>query len=153
APDLGAMRLRLAHERVDVLHVDHDAHRHAADVARIAMTELGMLVGDHEQRVADLELRMADAAVRRGEPHHLGGAEILLVEIDCPGRAANDEVRNRGPIAIWNWFDGHGKAKTAIMEKRFQRGSTRRRSSGGVSVSPGRGLPWSSSLSQPAFAR
>ncbi len=65
-------RDRLRERRVDVGHVDRERHRRPADGLRAAGVHLGVLVGEHHGRVADLDLGVADLPVRCGDPVRLG---------------------------------------------------------------------------------
>src|SRR5215510_1216100 len=102
---LGAGGQRALHDAIDVLDVQHDADRRAADPAWTQRADLGMLVGEHDGRVADLDLGVPDSAARRGDADLLDGCERLLVEVDGLRRVVADQVRRRRVVAIGNRLD------------------------------------------------
>src|SRR5438445_10767067 len=61
-----------------------------------------MLVGEHDERVADLDLGVADPASGRGDAKLLGGSKRLLVELDGLRRVVGDQVGRRRVVAIGN---------------------------------------------------
>src|SRR5204863_10041803 len=83
---------------VDVVAVDAEYGCRATQGLRALGTLLGHLVGDHDDRVADLELCVHDLPVWTREPHDLLGGERLLIEIDGPDRAGHDQVRSDGMV-------------------------------------------------------
>src|SRR6266511_3094434 len=64
---------RLAKLCVHVLDVEQDADRRAAERLRAAEAHVGVLVGHHDRRVADLDLGVADLAAGTGEAQQLPG--------------------------------------------------------------------------------
>src|SRR5258705_1514348 len=92
-------------EPVDVGHIEEDAHGRAAVVLRPPRLDLGMLVGQHDHRVADLDLGMTHPVPRTGNAHELLGPECALVEIDGPRRAVHDQVRGRAVVSVRNGLD------------------------------------------------
>src|SRR5262245_34843407 len=62
---------RLREARVDVLDVEQEADRRAAQRPRAVVTHLGMLVGEHDHRVPDADFSVADLAAGGGEAHQL----------------------------------------------------------------------------------
>jgi len=102
--DLRARGHRLGDALVDVGDVDREADRGAAARLRADRVHLGVLVGEHDRRVADADLRVADAAVGPGEAHELLGAERLLVEVD------DVQVRRDGVVSVGDGLHGHGVA-------------------------------------------
>src|SRR5689334_7236207 len=69
---LGRARVqRLAELLVDVVDVEQQAHRAAPEVTGSARLHLGMLVGQHHDRVPDLDLGVPDPIVGGGNPHDL----------------------------------------------------------------------------------
>ena len=70
----------------------------AADRLGRGRPELRRFVAQHDDRVADLDLRVRDAAVRPGHAESLLRAERLLVELDRLGGLATHEVRRHGVV-------------------------------------------------------
>ena len=54
----------------------------------------------HENRVADLELRVHDRAVWSGHAAALLGAERALVEVDRGRRIVDGEIRHEGAVTL-----------------------------------------------------
>ncbi len=104
---LGAGGEGLSEQGVHVLDVEEQRDCGAAQGLRAARAHLGELVGQHDRRVADLDLSVADAAVRRGHAHQLGRAKRLLVEIEGLRGALDDQVRRQGVIAVGDGFNRH----------------------------------------------
>src|SRR5205085_4484543 len=61
---------------------------------------LQVLVCEHDVRVADTYLRVADAPIGAGHAHHFRRAERLLVELYGARRALDVEVRRHRAIAF-----------------------------------------------------
>src|SRR6266498_1235459 len=84
---------RLIPELVDVLRVDMHVRRGPARGGRRLRVATGELVGHHHERVADLDHRVNQCAVR----HRLAGdfrrAERLLVQLDRAYRPVHHKVR------------------------------------------------------------
>src|SRR4029078_468213 len=78
---------------IDVVDVDADCHRGASDCLRPAVPHVRELVGEHDQRVADLELGVAHLAAWPLHAHALPGAEDGCVEVDRIVRAIDREIR------------------------------------------------------------
>src|SRR5207237_37490 len=115
--DLGARRHRARNQRVDVVDVEMELHRRAADRRRREDAEVGILVGEHDRRAGDLELGVADSSARLREPHGLLRAERLPVELDRAGRVLAAEVRAQVrhgflPSMMWAWACDGGSGKT-----------------------------------------
>ena len=100
----------LREQLVDVLHVQHEADGRAAVVLRASGVHLGRLVGEHDGRVPDLDLRVAHLSAGRGHAHHLDGAEGALIEIDGARAIVDDQVGCGGVVSVGNrlHFLGHG---------------------------------------------
>src|SRR5712692_11046807 len=60
---------RLLEHRVDVLDIEHDAYRRAADRLRTARVHLRKLVGEHDPGITDLDLGVPDPSIGLGHPH------------------------------------------------------------------------------------
>ena len=100
---LGCARVeRLPEDAVDVLdvYVQRDgcaAHRLGTDGAH-----LGMFVSEHDDRVADLELSMADSSVRPAHSHALLRSEHRAVELDRVACAVADQVWGHARVTLRN---------------------------------------------------
>jgi hypothetical protein len=70
-----------------------DRERRAAERLRPDDAHLRILVRQHQRRAAELDLGMADAAARLGQPEQLLGAECALVELQRLRRAADAQIR------------------------------------------------------------
>src|SRR6266496_1678361 len=116
AEQFGASPESTIDRSVDVREVEHDADRRAADRARAEGTHRRMLVGQHDNRAADCELRMPYAAVWTAEPITLDRAECVLVKIDRLGRAVDDQVGRYAAVAVGDGFDsGHRKPSFGLL--------------------------------------
>src|SRR5690606_16969433 len=104
--DRGADGDRLLEDGVAVLDVEAETDGRAADRPRRARAHLGELIGEHEARVADLELGVTDLSLER-KTEELLRAEGLLVEIDRRLRTGDDEVRGQRVITLGDWTDRH----------------------------------------------
>ncbi len=90
--------------RIDILEIEVQPDRRAADRRRRERAHFGVLVGQHDEAVADLELGMADPAARRVELHAQCGAEHLLVELDRRGAVAHDQIGAEARITFRDGF-------------------------------------------------
>src|SRR5712664_2541428 len=95
---------RLIKDRVDVFHIDHDAHRRSAERLRTFVAHLGKLIGEHDRRIANLDLSVTDFSIGRGKAKQFSRAERLLIKFDRVAGAPNNQVWRGGVIAIRNWF-------------------------------------------------
>jgi hypothetical protein len=77
----------------------------AAHALRAAGVHLRVLVGEHDHRVADLELGVTDLAVGPSHSHSLGRPEHGLVEVNRCGAAVDDQVGSNARVAIRDWVD------------------------------------------------
>jgi hypothetical protein len=75
----------------------------ADGLGRLA-AHLGERVGEHDHRLADLQLRVADLAARCSHPEALGRVEDGLVEVDRAGRVVDREVGNHLRVAVRDRF-------------------------------------------------
>ena len=101
---------RALDDRVDVLDVHEDAGARAAELLRGSRRALRKLVGEHHERVSDLELGVADLAVRCVHAHALLRAERLLVVRDRGGRIVEGQIRGSGVIPVGNRLHCHGSS-------------------------------------------
>src|SRR5262249_56862439 len=115
----------LPENRVDVGHVEQDAHRRAAVVLWPASLDVGMLVGEHDDRVADLDLGMSDSLVGGGNAHDLRGVEGALVEVDGARGPFDDQVRCRAVVAVWNRRHPWGLLGQCVLRSAWSLGSSR----------------------------
>src|SRR4051812_30899752 len=99
ARELAAGGQCLLHRRVDVAHVEMQLNRGAAARVRSEEAHVRRLVREHHERIADLQLGVADRAVRSGNADRLFGAECPLVELDRLACALDAEIRRHGVIA------------------------------------------------------
>src|SRR5215475_2460004 len=102
-PRLGcARRHGLAKEGVDVVHVEQDAHGRASVVLGAERLDLGMLVGEHDDGVADLDLSVPDPVTRGRHAHELLGVEGARVKVEGLLRAVYDQIGRRAVISLGN---------------------------------------------------
>src|SRR5215204_4299052 len=106
---------------VDVLDVHTEGDGRAADLLRADDAHLGELVREHDHGIADLELGVADLAVRRGHAHALGGAEHLDIEVDGLCRAVDREVRADAGIAVGDRLHGRAHVGTPSLRGTYVR--------------------------------
>src|SRR5215207_1762566 len=85
---------------VGVLDVGHDVDARPAELLRSLRARLRERIGEHEDRVADLELRVHDRAVWSGHAAALLGAERALVEVDRGRRVVDGEIRHEGAVTL-----------------------------------------------------
>ena len=84
---------RVFHEAVDILDLEMELHRRAAQAIRADRAEVRIFVRKEEALSADRKLGMADPVVAGiGEPEELLGSESLHIEVDRSRRAAHDEI-------------------------------------------------------------
>src|SRR5437016_635228 len=62
-----------------------------------------MLVREHDDGIADPDLRVTDPAVGTRVAHQLLRPESLAIEGQRPIRAVDDEVRGDGRISLGDW--------------------------------------------------
>ena len=91
---------RLFHDGVDVLDVHDDGGGRGAGVARRRRRRVREGIGEHHDRVADLELGVADLAIRAVHARALFRAERLRVVLDRLGRIVHGEVRDERVVAL-----------------------------------------------------
>src|SRR3954453_24013547 len=96
---------RLVEDFVCVLHVQQHAHWSVSRRFWTPVAHLGMFIRHHDRRITDLDLGMADPAVRGRHSHHLCCSEGLLVEIDRLRGAVNDQVRSYCVVSLRNRLD------------------------------------------------
>ena len=103
---LGGARVeRLPEDAVDVLDVD--VYRDGCAACRLGTdgSHLGMFVSEHHDRIADLELGMADFSARPAHSHALLRAEHRAVELDRVACAVTDQVWGHPRVTLRNRFD------------------------------------------------
>jgi hypothetical protein len=66
-----------------------------------------MFVCEHDCRIANPDLCVADFAIRARHTHQFGGAECTFVEIDSGGSAFDNEIGSDRVITVWNRFGRH----------------------------------------------
>jgi hypothetical protein len=98
---------RLLHDGVDVLDVHEDARARAAQLLGRPGRRLRRRVGEHDHRVSDAELGVADPVVRRIHAHALLGAERTLVVLDRLRRVVDGEIRREGVVPVRNRLRRH----------------------------------------------
>src|SRR5262249_8436250 len=103
--ELGSLGDGGLHRRVHVADVEHDAHGRAAECSRRPRPHFRGLVGQHDHRVADIDLGVSGLAVGPRHAHLLGRAEDALVEVERARGAVDDQVRRDVVIALRNYFD------------------------------------------------
>src|SRR5215211_257675 len=111
------------HGGVDVLRVDKEARADSSELLRRLGRRLRKRIGEHDQRVPDLDLGVGDFAVRAEHPAALLRAEGSLVELDRFRRVRDGEVRRDGAVTLWNRLYGHdppsvGSDKTILFAER-----------------------------------
>src|SRR5258706_219007 len=98
--ELGTCRHRLLHRVVHVLHVEMEVDRGAAAGLRREERHAGHFIRQHDVRIADLDLGMAELALRSRDAQQLLRAERTLVEVDRLRRAADAQVRGDGVVSL-----------------------------------------------------
>ena len=82
------------HPSIRIVDLEVHRHRRSAERFRTRESVLRRLLGQHEDRVADLELRVRDAPVPL-EAHQLARAERARVEVDGRRRVLDAKARRR----------------------------------------------------------
>src|SRR5258708_25038609 len=100
---------------VHVLYVKVQRHRRAAQSDGAQGAEVRVLVGQHESRAADLELRVADLSFGIGQTKELFGAERFVVEADRLWSALDDQVGRERLGVVRYGFDGHGETLSSSL--------------------------------------
>src|SRR5712691_7028460 len=96
----------LIKDRVDVFHIDHDAHWRSAERSWTFVAHLGVFIREHDRRIANLDLSVANLAIRRRKAKQLLCAKRFLIKFDRVADAPDNQVRRGGVITVRNWF-GH----------------------------------------------
>src|SRR5438552_6356369 len=91
-------------DRIDVVDIQHHAHRSPAARLRTEIPSFGMLIGEHDHGITDHDLGMAEPTVSHWHAEFLSRAENLLVELDRIRRTLDDEIRSHRVVAVRNWF-------------------------------------------------
>src|ERR1700740_3467819 len=89
---------------IDILDVEMNGDWRTTDGLRAAGSDLGVLVGQHDAGIPDLNLGMPDPAPTAADAHYLFGSKRLFIEGNGGGSAAQDQVRRHGVIALGNGF-------------------------------------------------
>src|SRR6266478_2987488 len=103
--DLRSLRDRFCYNFVDIRQVHIQTDRRSTDSLSAPMSHLQVFVRQHDARVADLQLSVADLAVGTIHAHNYGRSENVLVVVDRLRRALDDEVRRNGVISLGNVAD------------------------------------------------
>src|SRR5882724_1340164 len=105
--DLGLLCHGLFDDLVTIGHVHVQAHWRPTDAggADVALAHAGILVREHEARIANLQLGVPDLPVRTIHAHDYGGAEYILVIFDRSRSVLDDEVRSDGVVSLRNVMD------------------------------------------------
>src|SRR5579864_8688816 len=88
-----------------------EAYRAGADAvgAGMPLAHLGIFVGNHDSRVADLEFGVTDFAIGLAHAKNFGGTENFLVIIDGLRSILDDQVRRYRIVSFGNeWNFAHG---------------------------------------------
>src|SRR5262245_3353871 len=95
-----------------------------------------MLIGEHDLAVADLQLGVADAAVRLRHAHDFFRAEGLLVELDRVARALDAQVGRDRVVAVGNrlGLSCHDCTSSSAFSQRRRQSKRRLRKWYGVSI-------------------
>src|SRR5712691_7086258 len=94
----------LVKHRVDVCHIDHDAHWRSAERLRTLVAHLRVFIREHDRRIANLDLSVPNLAIRRRKAKQFLRAKRFLIKLDRVAGAANDQVGRGGVITVRNWF-------------------------------------------------
>src|SRR5579864_2967187 len=93
--------------RIRVLYVEIYIYRRAAQALRTARIHLRKFIGEHDQGIADLDLRVANPAVGMRCTHSFDGGKSLLVKFNRLCGALDAKMRRHRMIALWNCLDCH----------------------------------------------
>src|SRR5438270_13559813 len=98
--DFRALSRRALNHAIDVGKVNIEAYRAGADGGRagIALPHAWIFVGQHDVRVADLQLGMTDLAVRTIHANGFSRSEYFLVILNRLRRTFDDEVWRDGVV-------------------------------------------------------
>src|SRR5712692_10333824 len=105
--DFGALGRRALDHAIHVGKVYIEAHRAGADGGRagVSLSHAGVFVGQHDVRVADLQLGMTNLAVRAIHTNGFSRSEDFLVILNGLGSAPDDQVRCDGVVVLGNVRD------------------------------------------------
>ena len=107
--DLRASGDRLLRDGVDVLDVYVQADRRAPELLRRVRIVIRELVGEHDDCVADPDLGVPDLPIRRSVTEKLGGAERLLVELECALATVDDQIGRDTVVRVGNLLHHHAR--------------------------------------------
>src|SRR5215213_2085426 len=99
---LGTCLNRSLPRLIHILAVDEEADRRPTVRLWSLTTLVRHLVIQHDDRVADFDLRVHDHPARPRKPHELLSSESLLVEVDGLCRASNYDARRDSVIPSGN---------------------------------------------------
>src|SRR5882757_75252 len=83
------------------------AYRRPTDAGRadVTLAHFWIFVREHEARVADLQLRMADLSIGAIHTHDFGCAKNILAILDRSGSVLDDEVGSNRVVSLGNVMD------------------------------------------------
>src|SRR5260221_5895084 len=100
--DFRSLRDRFFENFVAIWNIHIQTHRRRTDGLCARMAHLQVFVRQHDARVADLQLGMADLAVGTIRAYAYGRAENVLVEFDRFRGTLDDEVRRNVVVSLGN---------------------------------------------------
>src|SRR5437588_5836 len=112
----------------------------AALRSRTAIAHTGVLIGQHDDRITDLDFGVTHRTVRSRHAKQLGRAKRVLVELDRLRGAFDDEVRRSRVISIWYRFCHAQSSSSGESELTPPRMTKALRMHGGIS-SLSKGVP------------
>src|ERR1700722_5869526 len=107
---------RLLENFVHLIDVYHQPHAGSAERLRATMAHFGMLIREHDDRIANLDLGVPYPPIRARHAHQLNGAECPLVEIDCVGAPFDNEIGGDRVVTVGNWLGGHNLLLSDAVE-------------------------------------
>ena len=102
--DFRALSRRALDHAIDVGKIYIQAHRARADGGRtgVSLSHAGIFVGQHDVRVADLQLGVTDLAIGTVHANGFSRSENLLVVLDGLGGAPDNQVGCDGVVVLGN---------------------------------------------------
>ena len=100
--DSRSLRYRFFENFVAIWNVHIQTYRRRTDGLSARMAHLQVFVRQHDARVADLQLGMADLAVGTVHAYDYGRPENVLVVFDRFRGTLDDEVRRNGVVSLGN---------------------------------------------------
>src|SRR5262245_59150063 len=89
---LRASRYSLVETSIHIFNVQHDAHRRSAQSPRASIPHLRILVGQHDGRISDLDLSVANLPIRATHAHEFLGTKGFLVKLDGTGGILEHQI-------------------------------------------------------------